>query len=84
MLLSGKLRYSLSAVGLLFATASIMVALAIPVFAACSANVTCPDGSTLSCSCPGNGVCNSGATYIQCICAGSDPMEPACCGGTCS
>lgn len=79
-----KVRYVLSALGLLAATVSILIVFAVPIFAACNASVTCPGGGEISCSCPGQGVCNSGPNYVQCLCQGQDPMEPACCGGTCS
>lgn len=83
MSISTKVRYIISACGLLCVAASMLIVFAIPIFAACSASVTCPGGGIISCSCPGQGGCLSGTNFVQCNCQGQDPMEPACCGGTC-
>lgn len=38
----------------------------------CSAEWDCPDGSTISCSCPGAGSCTSGSNFVDCDCTGTE------------
>lgn len=72
-----------SALAAVCATVTLFVVFAIPVLAQCSAEVTCPGGGKITCSCPGQGSCAQGLNWVQCNCQNLPPMEPACCGGTC-